>query len=271
LTTTHTQNTIVKTEANLPRIIALTLLAVILVLAFTGCVSSKYQAARDYPLPIPLNLTATTAPISATVHAVITYHSSGSWKRDAYWDEYLVSVTNRTLAALSVESATLTDFQGAPATPGDNPWLLEKQSLTREQEINHAAKTVLVQAGAGYVAFGFGGFALMSGGLGLGVACLGTLPAYIAGSLYRNHTSRQNIEAEFSRRRHVLPLNIPPGQTAQGSLFFRIAPGPQSLKLAYRGDGAVGTTTIDLTPLGPLHLSQPAPVSPSGLSAPLLR
>src|SRR6185436_17906008 len=107
-------------------------------LACTGCVSSKYKLAKpaDTLPAVALNLTSTPAPgkadapspVEATLNTVLVFQGPGSWKREAYWDEYIVTLANRGPAPFNIESATLTDFQGQAVTPGDNPWDLEKQS-----------------------------------------------------------------------------------------------------------------------------------------------
>jgi len=69
-------------------------------------------------------------------------------------DEYVVSVANHGSAPLVVDSVALTDFQGETTAPSDNPWLLEKLSLSRQDEINRRAKSALVQIGQGYAVVG---------------------------------------------------------------------------------------------------------------------
>ena len=81
------------------------------VVTSTGCVSAKYQrAADDTPPPTVLNLAATpavsagapTAPsgLDARLNTVIVFRGPGSWKRDAYWDEYVLTLANRGAAPL---------------------------------------------------------------------------------------------------------------------------------------------------------------------------
>ncbi len=256
----------IKTEPCLPRIIALAILAVIVLLAFTGCVSSRYKSAKKDALPpLPLNLTAEQSALKATVKFVIIFHGPGSWKRDAYWDEYCVRLVNRGEIPFVLESAEIVDFRQDRSAPGDNPWRLEKQSLTRQEEINRAAKAVLVQAGSGYLAVGMAGSVMFFSGTACATASTvlfaGFLPIYAGGAIYHNISSRHDIENEFQRHRLVLPQTLAPGQTAQGSFFFRISPAPQRLVLHGRAGDTPCDVTIDLTPLGPLH------IKPAGLAA----
>jgi hypothetical protein len=227
-------------------------------LALSGCVSAKYQPAdKNISAPFLLNLTAAQPPVAATVISVIPYHGLGSWKRDAFWDEYVVSVANRGSTPLVFEAAGLTDFRGDATAPGTDPWLLEKESMTRQEELSRTNKATLVQVGA-VTAGGVSAFGAALGGAAGAASAFVFLPVYVAGAVARNVGSRHDIEAEFARRRLALPATIAPGQAAQGSLFFRISPGPQRLALTGRAGADPIAVVIDLAPLKGLHL-QPSP------------
>lgn len=226
----------------------------------TGCVSARYKMSDKNTAPArPLNLTATQRLMEATVQSVVVYRGSGSWESDVFWDECRISLINCGDEARILETVSLVDFRGDTTPPGDNPWLIEKQNLTFQQEGNHTAKEVLVQTGSGCLAVGVAGSAMFLGGMACGTAgtvmFAGVLPVYAGGALYANFTNRHRIEQEFQRRRLILPQIIAPGQTVQDSLFFRISPGPLHLVFHGRSGGEPCDVTIDLTPLGPLHLT----------------
>lgn len=239
----------------------------------TGCVSSAYKrAAPDVPPPVALNLAATRPPLAATLHTVIAFHGPGSWKRDAYWDEYVVSVTNTGDQPLVLDAAALADFRHRTGLSGDNPWELEKESLTIAERAERTENNLAVQIGAG-VGVGLGGLTTAGvgtmaamGGASAGVAAvyvgIVALPAYIVGTVVKNRTSRRDIEEEFHRRRLVLPATLAPGQTVQGSLFFRVSPGPQDLSLRARQGSERTIVTLDLKPLRGLHLRPAAGPTP---------
>lgn len=270
------------------------LLAVVPVLS--GCVSSKYKLAKsDTPPAVALNLAA--APVrpsspsgsdvagaalskvavqpslEAMVNTVIVYQGPGSWKRAAYWDEYVVTLANRSPMPFTIESATLTDFQSLGVTPGDNPWDLEKQSHRYEARVLSSVgdvlkvggATVLTSTAAGGVAV-LGalsassqlGVAMVVGGTVMFAAATVVVPVW---SVVANVNGRHDVEAEYRRRRLSLPLFLVPGQVAQGSFFFRISPGPQRLVLRGRAGDQPCEATIDLTPLSGLHLKAAAPVA----------
>ena len=102
----------------------------------TGCVTSGYQLAdKSTPPPVALGWQTQTAPVNATVETVIVYQGPGSWKANAYWDEYVVTLRNNSASPQTISRAILTDFRGSPAITGDNPWALEKQSRTETERL----------------------------------------------------------------------------------------------------------------------------------------
>jgi hypothetical protein len=245
----------------------------IALLVLTGCVSTKYKMApKDAAPPVMLNLSATSpatasVAVDAAVNTVIVYQGPGSWKRAAYWDEYIVSVVNRTGTPITVEAATLVDFQGATTEPGGKPWELEKQSQAYTKQKPSTTRNV-VKVGAGAVATTVGSAAVSGGiayataagwagvaGISAGIAAAAVaLPAYGLTTVYLNSSRRGEIEKEFARRRLSLPAAVPAGETVRGSWFFRISPGPQRLTLRCRVDGELRDLVVDLAPLAHLHL-----------------
>lgn len=256
--------------------------AVLFALLQTGCVSSKYKLASKNTLPpVMLNLAAAQPPIEAVVHSVIVYQGPGSWKKEAYWDEYVLSLANRGPNPLTLEDATLMNFQEIASSPGVDPWTLESESKTWWQKTMSSQTGSLVALGAGgyAVAHGLAVAAVNSGLWGTTLATWGTstatgtalagaafvalaaTPVYAVSVVVINSKNKKQVLTEFSRRRLVLPVTIAPGQTAQGSLFFRISPGPQRLALRGRAGDEPVEAVIDLAPLKGLHLKAP-PTAP---------
>jgi len=242
--------------------------------ALTGCVSTKYQSVkRPVPPTETRGLRFTRPPLDFTLHHVIIYHGPGSWKSEAYWDEYNVSFANLGDAPLRVCTVTLTDFAGVASEPGSNPWALEKASRQYVHQAANRATDVIV--------IGSGGVAAASAGIvggvvagGLGAAALGAdgwtafeaagagglvgfavaVPVYTALTVHKNRQGKHKIETEFARRRLVLPATLAPGQTVRGSLFFRISPGPRSLVLTWQTASTTGRGDIPTPQLAGLHL-----------------
>lgn len=223
-----------------------------------GCVSAKYKSVAKPTAPPAINLAIECEQMLCRIDTVIIYRGPGSWKRDAYWDEYVVTLRNQGDVPCTVESVTLTDFTGAASPPSDNPWALEKASRTREEELKANTKDVLIQIGGGYVVMS----AAVTGGLAVAgfVGGMVAIPAFVAGTIYTNVDHRHAIEDKFARRRIVLPVTIGPHETRQGSWFFRISPGPRHLTLLVEQAGGYHKVTIDLAPLAGLHLKRPPAV-----------
>lgn len=235
-------------------------------LLFTGCVSSKYrEAPKDTPPPKLLNVAFAPAPLVAALNTVITYDGPGSWKRQAFWDEYVVTLHNPGSQPLAVSTANLTDFTGTVLLTGREPWQLEKQSKTLEQKyraagvafVRYTVPGVLI-AGAGVLAISSAGI-FSAGAATAASATLVALPVYYLGVLYINHSNKAAMETEFNRRRLVLPLTLTPGATRTGSFFFPMVPNPRSLGLGWSTSTARGESTLPLDFLHGLHVKTPAP------------
>ena len=230
-------------------------------LLLSGCVSTKYKMApKNTPPPIALNLATVQPPVAAVVHTVIVYKGPGAWKKAAYWDEYVVSITNQGLTPLTIESATLVDALGTGQTCGSNPWELEKLSRENLQKFEHYGRKIMIGTGLtlGWALSGGAVAAAAWAGDAALVAVAGTaflaLPVWAVGSGVRILVARSSITDEFNRRRIAMPLALKPGETKQGSLFFPISPGPQRLVLHCRTNGVMQSVILDLTPLAGLHL-----------------
>lgn len=246
----------------IPRAGAARVVVVLLILTLLpGCTSPRYKSApKKTPGPVMLNLPSTEPPIEALLHTVIVYRGPGSWKLDAYWDEYVVTVANRGDALVTIEAVTITDFQDALVTPGQSPWDVETASRAFAEQSEGKNFAVQVGGGLGVLAIGGGvgavafSSSLVSASAGAAAGGLLILPAVIGGTIYSNVTNRRAIEREFGRRRLALPATLQPGQLAQGSFFFRISPGPKRLSLACRVDREPHEVVIDLAPLSGMHL-----------------
>ncbi len=261
-------------------------------LTLTGCVTRGYKMAdKNTPPLVALNLssvpaaalvpedthpgaaaalTAAAAPAEAVVHTVIVYQGPGSWKREAYWDEYVLTVTNRGDLPLVLTQATLLAHNGESTRPGDDPWKLERIGKTWWQgNGGQQAKTFLLLGGGTVAGFGTvaagvisgGFFAPLTGGaaaaVGVGTAAVVALPLVAIGSVGMNLHHKSQVEAEFRRRRLVLPHTLAPGESAHGSLFFRATPSPRRLAVHTDVAGEARDVTVSLAPLAGLHLRLP--------------
>jgi len=244
------------------------MLTVVVAALLSGCVTStKYRLAKRGTPPAPaLDLKAPSAgPLELDLATVIVFKGPGSWKQEARWDEYTVTLVNHGSEPIAVESAELIDVQGAPRAPGDEPWSLEKESRTALDRYQRMG--VGVAAGAGAAALytwaltsAVASGSWLAGGAAATNVLLVGLVVPVAGLVdvgtvaVMDHNNKRAVEREFERRRLVLPRTLAPGESVNGSLFFPMTPGPQRLLLHAHGALEPHEVRLELGPLSALHL-----------------
>ena len=244
----------------------------------SGCVAAKYKLAKKNTPPVQLLNIAfpASAPLQPTLAALIIYGGPGSWKREALWDEYVVTLENRGEQPVTLDSATLGDSAGTTYAAGNDPWTLEKQSKKLEQQYRARGEAfmraagpgvLIVGAGAATIGAAAGGSVFVSAGLvGAAVATVVVLPVYYITVFGINHHNKKAVMAEFKRRRLQLPLTLAPGETRTGSLFYPMVRNPSSLDLHWSSDSSGGQAALPLDFLTGLHVptpAEPAPKPPS--------
>lgn len=241
-------------------------LALLLGLIGTGCTATKYKkipAKSTVPPPVPINAVLGREPVAVTLHSVIIYKGPGSWKQEAYWDEYAFTLRNDTAETVTIDSTRLLDFAGAPRAAGVNPWALEAESKSLEKQYLESGIAFARYAGPvavlGAVAVGAALTSVVGGGAGLAVAAVASevlIPVYLVTVISLNTSRKHAIEHEFHQRRLLFPLVLKPGQERSGSLFFPMLPSPQALELAWHGPTGVGNdiARLPLPMLEGLHL-----------------
>jgi hypothetical protein len=224
------------------------------------------DAPKDTPPPKVLNVPFAPAQLEAALYTVITYNGPGSWKRNAFWDEYVVTLRNAVSQPINITAADLTDFSGTVQYAGENPWALEKESKTLEERYR-AAGIAFVRYGApAVVILGTGTWVVSAtlygtAGAVAASATLVALPVYYVGVVMINHYNKVAMEKEFSRRRLALPVVLAPGETRTGSLFFPMVPSPRSLALHWTSESGPGDSVLALDFLHDLHVKTAAPPS----------
>jgi hypothetical protein len=240
----------------------------------SGCVATKYKLAKkDTPPVQPLNIAFQPAmPLMPTLASLISYGGPGSWKREALWDEYVVTLENRGDRALVIDSAALADSAGTLYFTGSDPWALEKQSKTLEKQYTDRGEAFLRTAGPGVLVIGAGaaaasatagGIAVVSPALaGAAVATVVVLPVYYLAVVGINHHNKKAVMTEFKRRRLSLPSIIASGETRTGSLFFPMVRSPALLSLKWSNESGSAVAELPLEFLRALHVP-PAPAIPT--------
>ncbi|MGC1388023.1 MAG: hypothetical protein WA807_08470 [Steroidobacteraceae bacterium] len=231
-----------------------------------GCVATKYKLAKkDTPPVQPLNIAfPSSPPLQAVLATLIVYGGPGSWKREALWDEYVVTLENQGDRPLTIDSATLTDSAGTPFLPEGDPWALEKKSEKLEKQYRDRGEAFIRAAGPGVLIVGVGAATfsaaagstlfISAGVAGAALATVVVLPVYYASVLGINHHNKKAIMTEFNRRCLPLPLTLAPGETRTGSLFYPMVRSPRSLTLNWPNEAASAATVLPLDFLHALHV-----------------
>jgi hypothetical protein len=217
------------------------LLAAMSICLLAACVSPKYKRSDKNSAPVPLNVKFPSSALEGSLYTEISDGGPGSWKREAFWDEYVVTVHNQGDQALDVTSVTLTDYEGVPRPAGSEPWALEKESKTLERRYRDAGVAFARIAAPRIIATTAEPGVVASAGIGsTGAAAAATATA-------------------------VAIPTLGPGESRTGSLFFPMIPNPQGLTLRWTGTAGDGETSLDLHFLQGLHVtsagSDPQPSS----------
>jgi hypothetical protein len=230
----------------------------------SGCVSPKYKRAdKGMPPAKALDVKFPPALLEALLYTEISDGAPGSWKREAFWDEYVVTIHNAGNQALEITSATLTDYADAPQLAGDNPWALEKDSKTLAKRYQDAGIAFARMAAPRVIVGAAEPGVVASAGVGsAGAAAAATitavaLPVYGATVFGINMHNKKDIHKEFDRRRLPLPLTLAPDETRTGSFFFPTIPNPHALTLHWSGSPGDGDTALRLDFLEGLHVKAP--------------
>jgi hypothetical protein len=249
----------------------LTLVAVLLsaCVLLSGYASSNYQTAQGGTSPlVPINLATVQPPVAMVLDTIIAYDGPGSWKREAFWDEYVVTISNQGTQPLTIASAALTDFAGTNHAPGAGMQALEKQSALLEQKYLDAGVAFARDAAPAAVTVG-GGVRLVAPaggvtGAGAGLAAVAAVvpvPAYYVRKIVS--LNKDDTVAEFKQRRFALPLTLAPGEARVGSFFFPMVPNPRALSLHWSTGTSAGDLTLPLESVHGLHVQAPAPAATS--------
>jgi hypothetical protein len=235
--------------------------------ALCGCVANKYRLAKkDLPPVQLLNIAFTPAPpVQLTLVGLVSYGGPGSWKREALWDEYVVTIENHSERQVTIEPATLADSAGTPFPAATDPWALEKQSKELEKQYARRGEAFLRAAGPGALITGVGavaaaatagaGWAVVSpAAAGAVAATVLVLPVYYISVLGINHHNKKAVLTEFKRRRLALPLTLAPGEIRTGSLFFPMIRSPRSLTLEGANESGTLNAALPLDFLKTLHV-----------------
>lgn len=245
-----------------------------LALALSGCLTTEYQASGKQTRPaVIVNIDAVQAPLDLSLRTVIVYDGPGSWKREALWDEYVLTLRNGGTSAITITTAALVDAAGAHRAPGDDPWELEKTSQTLEQRYRRDGVEFARSEIPDALVFGSAAVGGAAGTLFSAISATASsasvigLPVYYIVVYGVNRNNKSTAAAEFARRRLRLPLTLYGGESQTGSLFLPMAPNPRSLELWWTDGAASNAVVLSLARLQGLHAAAHAPAAAPAPSA----
>lgn len=214
--------------------------------------------ARVMSEPIPVTAvssiaSATDESIDAMLDWVIVRDGPGTWSENADWDEYVITIHNRSDVPVQIESAQVIDSMGTLVGPRATRKQLVKE--TRRTIKRYESADLSVRAGASpgallaaggvaavagsaiystaTLAYLFSGSAAAAGPMVAATGLVVAAPVFAVGGLVsasRNHA----VDEEIQRRRAMFPVIVAPGEAQSFSVFFPLAPSPQSLDVRYR-------------------------------------
>jgi hypothetical protein len=237
-----------------------------------GCGSSNYRLINsDSRQPaMPMEFTSVAGPTELTVTGLITYDGPGTWKREAFWDEYLVRLTNHSGEPLTVTGVYLHDILARSVASGSDPWELDKAGRKQERYLislglpasayasAHPRKSVAAQVAGEATGLAV---ATVPGAAplllyGAPVIVMTAIPVLAVNKLFIDPKNRDQVLAEFNRRCLRLPLELLPGASISGSVFFPLTPGPEHLSVNGQQAGQAVEVSVALPGLAGLHYTQ---------------
>jgi|GEM_PF-707994 len=255
-----------------------TVLLFCLAVLLSSCGGSKLiNDPEPIELTKPLEQTSDRR-VTVMLQGVIIRDGPGSWVEYANWDEYLLSVDNRTGEDIQITSAQITDSMGFQHSSNSSRRQLVKASkgiikrykaIDIEVKAGYGGSAALIAAGvgAGYLASAAFNVAVEAALLG-GATAAGTtvvaasaafvvVPILIVGGIMQGVNSHK-VTAEIVSRHTALPVSVAANTSLQLDLFFPLAPSPLSIDIAYSGSFGKRLISLDTNEvLYGLHVVSP--------------
>jgi len=243
--------------------------ALSLLIGLSACGGSKVlKEPEPFAIEQPLSIT-TDQYLGVALEWVIVRDGPGTWVKNANWDEYLMSIQNRSDQPITITQLVVVDSLDARIEPRSARNELVKLSKASSRRYKEAGITV--QAGAGRNALRTAG--LVAGGAAVGAVAAGgawaTAGAVVGGGLIlapvlavggvMRGVNNSNVSKEIELRHTEFPLELPANGEVRLDVFFPIAPSPQSLELNYEDATSEYSLVIETGgSLDGLHIVAPA-------------
>ena len=233
-----------------------------------GCGGSKVLNEPN-PLTVTQSLaTASDQRLSATLDWVIVQGGPGTWAKNAYWDEYLLRISNQSDLPIQLTDIIVVDSLNTRTAP-----LSERKQLvkgSKKTTKRYKKSGIKVHAGSGtrkmLVAGAAAGGAAAGAAAGAGTAFVGAgagavagaaivlAPVLIVGGIVRGARHRA-VNTQIEQRQTLLPLDVPAGSELMLDVFLPLAPSPGTVELAYSDATGEHVIVIDTSAaLNGLHI-----------------
>lgn len=221
----------------------------------TGCEGKKLLSE---PQPMDLSnplLVVSDESIQASLLGVVVRDGSGTWARNADWDEYLLTIANLSDSAIEINQIQLTELLGVVLEADSDRRKLvsmSRDALDRYEDSDLeitsgiGAGTVLTAGGAVVVVGTAAAVAAAPAAALGGAAAIGTGPALVAGAVLlspvfaiaglRRISNASKVSRVIEERSTDFPLTIQSGEEVLVDLFYPLAPSPQQLEIKYQTD-----------------------------------
>ena len=248
-------------------------------LLLSACAGGSKLLREPVPLVIEAPLVSGgDAQLSASLDWVIIPGGPGTWAKNAYWDEYLLTVESEVPWPLAITGVAVVDGLRAAQPAMNERKQLVAATKDAQKRFRKAGYDPQVGAGvdglmaAGAIAGGYGAFAGaqlaaalaplgVSSGAATAMAASGAVvvggPVLAVGGIVRS-VNNHRVNDEILARQAALPLTLEPGTPTVLHVFVPITPGPRRVDVQYRIGALTKTVTLDVADdLGGLHLAAP--------------
>ena len=248
--------------SNLPLHLAL----LVTVLGAGGCAQTRMLRDSQASDPTLVSVRGTDQNLDAVLQGVITPNSPGSWVKNARWDEYLITLRNRSDSPVSLDGYVLRDASGLEWRAGTARRELIKATKASERQHRDlardsrssskpksrkhavaAAATIgapaIAGASAGGVAFGASASTLAAAGAAYGGIVFGLASAVDYG------IQATRIGRELTRRSEGLRRELDASAESTGSVFFPRTQAPEAIRIDYTVDGRQAHMTLRMEQL----------------------
>lgn len=208
-------------------------------------VGPKYIEKSDREEIAPIKKEVSDENIAVVLDTVLLPDGPGAWIKDAKWDEYILTIHNKTNSIVTIQDLSIVDARGTLVSQPYNLHLLEQKTKALKGEYESAGLAVGKNIGWQAGAMGAGALALLMGPA-VGVAAAGA-------GLYSVYAGRQDEEKttnEYQLRKLTKDSKIDQHGRLTKSAFFPLMPPPETLVVQYQyGDESSNTLRMGLKDL----------------------